>query len=308
MSLTYLSIIRVSIPLAALLLATSCDTGPVRSAARTSATTTRADALRWETLESGVRIAVLYGDRTKAQPFGLRLRYPAGYRKEPHYHPSDAFVTVLSGSYRRGYGNAFDESRGIQLVAGTFSVNPAGVAHFEWVEEPAELEVHATGPWGSVYVDADGRAVPGEHQRRCGDACGGSPGTSSLAPAVSTRRRPPTVLRPEELRWTPRADGDEVAVLFGDPARSGPFVLRIRSSSRSREEPHWHPHDAYITVLSGDFRFGIGRVFEPATAVEVGRLDTLAVPAGQLHYKWNDGPSVVEVHATGPWSTTWIKE
>lgn len=116
--------------------------------------------LSWTLLPSGVERAVLQGDPAEPGPFTLRLRYPAGYRKAPHYHPRDAFVTVLSGEYFRGYGNEVDESAAIRLTPGTFSVNPGKVSHFEWTTMPAEIQVHATGPWETVYVDAHGAALP----------------------------------------------------------------------------------------------------------------------------------------------------
>ena len=108
------------------------------------------------TRSTGVEVAVLQGDPAKPGPFTLRLRYPAGYRKGPHYHPRDAYVTVLSGGYFRGYGNTEDESKAFELTPGTFSVNPGGVSPYEWTTMPAELQVHATGPWETVYVDSAG--------------------------------------------------------------------------------------------------------------------------------------------------------
>jgi len=119
--------------------------------------------LTWTLLPSGVERAVLQGDPSKPGPVTLRLRYPAGYQKGPHYHPRDAFVTVLSGEYFRGYGNRVDESSGIRLTPGTFSVNTGKVTHFEWTTMPAEIQVHATGPWETVYVDEDGEAVEPTH-------------------------------------------------------------------------------------------------------------------------------------------------
>ena len=113
-----------------------------------------ADDLEWSQRPSGVRVAVLHGDPDAPGPFVLRLQYPAGYRKEPHYHPRDAFVTVLAGSYHRGYGEVFEESTAHELRPGTFSLNPGGVSHYEWTTAPATLEVHAIGPWKTVYVDA----------------------------------------------------------------------------------------------------------------------------------------------------------
>ena len=113
--------------------------------------------ISWTTRPTGVRVAVLAGDPKKAGPFVLRLEYPAGYVKAPHHHPGDAYVTVLSGSYYRGYGHRFDKSKAVTLTQGTFSINPAGVSHYEWTTEPASLEVHAVGPWSTQYVDDEGR-------------------------------------------------------------------------------------------------------------------------------------------------------
>ena len=116
------------------------------------------DALTWTERAEGVRVAVLYGDPDKPGPFVLRLQYPAGYRKAPHHHSGDAQVTVLSGSYFRGYGNVVDEPTALQLTPGTFSVNPGGVVHYEWTTEPAMLEVHGDGPWLTTYVDPVGNS------------------------------------------------------------------------------------------------------------------------------------------------------
>lgn len=135
------------------------------SSALTQPIVTKSDEIVWLDRPGGVRVAVLYGDPEKPGPFVLRLQYPAGYRKAPHYHPNDAFVTVLAGKYYRGYGNEVNPSDAIELTPGTFSVNPAGVSHYEWTTERAELQVHATGPWASVYVDVDGNpsSAPPEH-------------------------------------------------------------------------------------------------------------------------------------------------
>lgn len=52
-----------------------------------------------------------------------------------------------------------DESKAFALTTGTFSVNPSGVSHYEWTTMPAELQVHAMGPWETVYVDAEGESL-----------------------------------------------------------------------------------------------------------------------------------------------------
>jgi hypothetical protein len=118
------------------------------------------DEIPWTSRGQGVRVAVLQGDPARPGPFTLRLEYPAGYRKGPHTHPHDAYVTVLEGTYFRGYGNTVQESEAHRLTPGTFSLNPAGVSHYEWTTEPAVLQVHAVGPWATTYVNADGSPRP----------------------------------------------------------------------------------------------------------------------------------------------------
>jgi anti-sigma factor ChrR (cupin superfamily) len=118
------------------------------------------DQFEWKTLPSGVQVAVLEGDPKKPGPFTLRLKYPPGFSKAPHYHLGAAYVTVLGGSNNRGYGTVFDKSKGVNIQAGSFSVNPAHSIHFEWTEEPALIQVHAIGPWKTIYVDTKGNPIP----------------------------------------------------------------------------------------------------------------------------------------------------
>ena len=80
--------------------------------------------------------------------------------------------------------------------------------------------------------------------------------------------------------------------------------MRVRSRPGSREVPHYHPQAAFITFLSGGFNFGTGARFVESETAKLGVGDVIHVHAGLPHFKWNDAPSVVEVHATGPWGTT----
>ena len=51
---------------------------------------------------AGAQAAVLLGNPAKEGPFVLRLKFPAGFIVPPHRHSKDEFVTVISGSSRRG--------------------------------------------------------------------------------------------------------------------------------------------------------------------------------------------------------------
>ena len=48
-------------------------------------------------LPKGAQIAVLHGDPSKKAEFTIRLKMPAGYKIPAHHHPTDEYVTVISG-------------------------------------------------------------------------------------------------------------------------------------------------------------------------------------------------------------------
>ena len=105
------------------------------------------------TLPAGAKTAVLEGDPRKAGFFTMRLRLPAGARLNPHTHPADERVTVLSGSVHIGLGDKFDPSNGKTFTAGAFYITPTPTPHFVWTDEEAIVQVTGLGPWGLTYLD-----------------------------------------------------------------------------------------------------------------------------------------------------------
>ncbi len=104
-------------------------------------------------LSKGAQFAVVSGDPTKAGPFVIRLKFPAGYKVAPHWHPNDEHVTVLSGMMALGMGEKFDASAMKNLSAGSFAVLPAEMRHFAMAKTAAVLQVHGTGPFVLNYVN-----------------------------------------------------------------------------------------------------------------------------------------------------------
>jgi quercetin dioxygenase-like cupin family protein len=85
----------------------------------------------------------------------MRLKFPAGYRIAPHWHPIDERVTVISGSARFGLGERFEESKARNLPAGSFIALPAKTPHFVHVTEETVVQLNTTGPWSLTYVNPD---------------------------------------------------------------------------------------------------------------------------------------------------------
>lgn len=104
-------------------------------------------------LPKGAKVAVLSGDPSKAEPFVLRVRFPAGYRIAPHWHPTTEHVTVLAGTIHLGMGETFDIEKATSLFAGAFAVTPAEMRHFAWTKDGATIQVHGVGPFDLNYVN-----------------------------------------------------------------------------------------------------------------------------------------------------------
>jgi hypothetical protein len=113
--------------------------------------------LKWQdapsALPPGARTAVLKGDPAKEGVFIIRIKAPDGYRIMPHWHPAYENVTVLSGKFGLGMGEAFDQSKGSTIGAGGFASMPPTMRHFAWVEGETEIQLTAYGPWQLYYVN-----------------------------------------------------------------------------------------------------------------------------------------------------------
>jgi ketosteroid isomerase-like protein len=116
-----------------------------------------AGALKWgdgpPSLPPGAKVAVVSGDPTKAQPFAIRAQMPAGYRIQPHWHPTTENVTVLSGTVALGMGEKFDQSAMKDLPAGGYAAMPAEMRHFFMAKTAATIQVHGIGPFAINYVN-----------------------------------------------------------------------------------------------------------------------------------------------------------
>ena len=114
--------------------------------------------LKWidtPALAKGLQIAILYGDMTKAEPLGFRIKLPAGGVMAPHTHPVIERVTVISGTFAMGHGETFDKSKLRELPVGSVAVFPTGCPMFGFASEETVIQVNAEGPWGITYINPD---------------------------------------------------------------------------------------------------------------------------------------------------------
>jgi len=86
-------------------------------------------------------------------------------------------------------------------------------------------------------------------------------------------------VRPEDIDWQPFPafpPPARLAVVVGEPAAPGPYVIRVKVPSGVKLMPHKHPEDRVYTVISGVFYIGLGDQFDDGvTAIGPLGLDYL---------------------------------
>ena len=103
---------------------------------------------------TGIQTVVLKGDPNQAGVYTIMLRVPAHTQIAAHSHRDDRVATVVSGTWRIGYGDKFDESKLKVLPSGSFYTEPPGRNHFaETADEPVIVQITGFGPSSTEYVD-----------------------------------------------------------------------------------------------------------------------------------------------------------
>lgn len=117
-------------------------------------------------------------------------------------------------------------------------------------------------------------------------------------------------VNPDDLTWGPAPtifpEGAKMAVLAGDPGKPGVFVIRLQMPAGYKIPAHHHPTDEYVTVISGDFRLGMGDKLAPSQTKLLGPGGFGVAPQGMNHYAWTEGGTVVQVSAEGPFAMVYV--
>lgn len=105
-------------------------------------------------LAPGVQLAVIEGNPGAASgDYTVRLKMPDGYRIAPHWHPLRENVTVLSGTFKVGMGDHFDESKMALFPAGSFAYLDPDMHHYAMASGEVVVQVHGKSPLQFNYVN-----------------------------------------------------------------------------------------------------------------------------------------------------------
>ena len=117
------------------------------------------DAIAWGPappfVAPGAQLAVLEGNPGGTSgDYTIRLKMPDGYRIAPHWHPQRENVTVISGNFKVGMGDHFDETKMATFPAGSFAYLDPDMHHYAMATGEVVVQVHGTAPLQFNYVNA----------------------------------------------------------------------------------------------------------------------------------------------------------
>ena len=108
--------------------------------------------LKWST---GVeqQQANLFGDPSKPGLYGVLYRWAPNHFSKPHFHTTDRYVYVVSGTWWVSASDTYDPDKTYPVPAGSFVVDIANTVHWDGAKgEPCILEVVGEGPMKTVPV------------------------------------------------------------------------------------------------------------------------------------------------------------
>jgi hypothetical protein len=105
-------------------------------------------------LNPGAQLAVLEGNPgASSGDYTVRLKMPDGYRIAPHWHPLRENVTIISGTFKVGMGDSFDQMTMIAFPAGSFAYMDPNMHHYAMASGEVVVQVHGMAPLQFNYVD-----------------------------------------------------------------------------------------------------------------------------------------------------------
>lgn len=100
--------------------------------------------------------------------------------------------------------------------------------------------------------------------------------------------------------------GAQVAVLFGDPGKAGPFIIRAKMPAGYTVPPHSHPTAENVTLLSGDLRMGMGEKLDPPAAAQLKPGDFISLEARMNHFAISEKGAVIQISSQGPFAINYV--
>lgn len=107
----------------------------------------------WRRTGAGQMQATLFGDPAKPGPYGILIKWLPGHMSRPHYHSTDRWAYVVSGTWWVSTSRHFDPATTYPYPAGSFVTDLADTVHWDGAkDEEVVLELVGMGPVTTTSV------------------------------------------------------------------------------------------------------------------------------------------------------------
>lgn len=103
--------------------------------------------------------SLLFGDPRKPGIYGVLIKWLPGHNSKPHFHSTDRYVYVVSGTWWVSASTTYDKNKMYPVPAGSFVTDIANTVHWDGAKEstgPCLLMLVGEGPVRTIQlVQAD---------------------------------------------------------------------------------------------------------------------------------------------------------
>ena len=102
--------------------------------------------VKWK-MGTGSDQAVIFGDPDKPGLYGILIRWHPGQFSRPHFHNTDRYAYVISGTWWVSSSDTYDLSKTYPMPVGSVVTDLANTEHFDGAKDgDALLELVGMGP------------------------------------------------------------------------------------------------------------------------------------------------------------------
>ena len=132
-----------------------------------------------------------------------------------------------------------------------------------------------------------------------------------LTTAAHSGAQEKNAFTPDTIQWAPAPPfltaGAQLAVLEGNPAgTTGDYTVRLKMPDGYRIAPHWHPLRENVTVISGNFKVGMGDTFEVDKMATFPPGSFAYLDPNMHHYAMAAGEVTIQIHGASPLQINYV--
>lgn len=101
--------------------------------------------------------------------------------------------------------------------------------------------------------------------------------------------------------------GARMAVLNGDPGKTGPYTISGTFPDGYVFPPHSHPADESVVVVRGTLLVGMGDAFNDSSLIALTAGSYAFMPPGTRHFARTKGETTLVVYGAGPFDVAYVK-